>query len=98
MIYQLYSVQDIRAGCYFQPYMFRNEGEALRTFEELANNPGSMICKYAEDYRMCLVGSFDDETGEVFGGDALVVAAAEQVRKDGPLEKPRMRVAAGKDQ
>lgn len=58
-----YAVYDIKAKFFNKPMYLRNAAEALRAFEEEANNPQSQLNKFAADFTLFEIGEYDDETG-----------------------------------
>lgn len=59
------SILDNRADVYNTPFFSRGLGEAERNFQELCNDPKSMVNKYPDDYSLYLIGEFDDQTGKL---------------------------------
>lgn len=65
MNYLLISLKD-RAIEAFQPIAnVRAEGEAMRVFRDLINNPQSPQHNHAADYDLYIVGHFDDQNGKI---------------------------------
>lgn len=63
MILRAFSVHDVRADIFNVPFFKRSIGEAIRDFTELANDEQSLVSKYPSDYRLLVVGSFNDQDG-----------------------------------
>lgn len=61
----VYSVLDAKAASYSYPFVAQNNALAIRMFEQTALDQNSMIYKYPEDYTLVVIGTFDDNTGEV---------------------------------
>ena len=59
------SVVDTKVGAYTGMYLFRTRGEAVRSFSEAVKDQNSPFYKHPGDYVMYIVGTFDDNTGEV---------------------------------
>lgn len=59
---KMYCVYDSKVESYGRPFFMKNKGEAVRGFQEIANDPTSQICKYPEDFTLFELGSFDDQT------------------------------------
>lgn len=66
---QMFSVFDVKAQTFFKPMLFVHKGEALRAFQDVVKDPKSMLGKYPEDYKLYVVGVFDDVSGEVVGNE-----------------------------
>lgn len=63
MIYLLVTVKD-RAIEAFKPCgVCRTEGEAIRVFKDILNNPETPESKHPDDYDLYILGTFDDQTG-----------------------------------
>lgn len=58
----VYSVYDSKAEAYLQPFYMQSEGQAIRSFGEVANNKEHSIGKYPEDFTLFHLGYFDDST------------------------------------
>lgn len=65
MITQLFSVYDSKARCFAPPFCCPTKEVAMRTFGEAANDPATRVAKFAEDFTLYHVGTFDDELGVV---------------------------------
>ena len=59
---QAFAVHDRAAEVYNPPMFLPAKGQAIRQFDDLANNPDSPINKHPEDYTLYHIGEFDDET------------------------------------
>lgn len=62
------SVYDLKVKFFDMPMIFRNRGEAARSWSEIANHPTHSISKHPADFAMMIIGEFDDQTGLI---DAL---------------------------
>ena len=67
-----FSVYDNAIKAYGRPWFARNEAEALRSFRLEVANPDSFMAKSPADFTLFMVGSFDDNTGELRATGALV--------------------------
>jgi len=61
----VYSVYDAKVKYFHFPFMVRNRGEALRSWEQVANDEKSSICSYPSDFSLMELGEFDDQTGKI---------------------------------
>lgn len=61
----IFCVYDSKAEVYGKPFFLQSVGLAKRGFTEAANDPSSEICKYAEDFSLFQLGSFDEQTGRI---------------------------------
>lgn len=65
MVRKIFSVYDVKAEIFNQPFFMSTKGEALRAFSDLANDSQSSIAKHPGDYKLVYIGMFDDVSGEV---------------------------------
>lgn len=66
MISKVFSVFDVKAGVYSSPVLSINEGTFCRGMQNtLQSDPQMVYNKFPEDYRVCKIGEFDDQTAEV---------------------------------
>lgn len=60
----VFSVFDAKVGAYAQPFFMRSRGEALRGWQDVANDASTQICKYSSDFSLMEIGEYDDSTGQ----------------------------------
>lgn len=63
MRYLVCSVFDAKVGAYMAPFNMRSRGEAIRSFESACRDEKMPFGAYPADYRLFLLGEYDDETG-----------------------------------
>lgn len=63
MISNVFAVYDSKAAAYLPPFFCRNAGVALRSFEAAAKDASHDFNKYAADYTLFHIGSFDEVNG-----------------------------------
>lgn len=63
MIMHVMAAFDKKAKVFLPPYYSPKVAVAVRSFAEAANTPDHQVCKYAEDFSLHLLGTWDDETG-----------------------------------
>lgn len=61
----MFSVYDSKAEAFIQPFFSPNSAVARRMFESAANDPNTDICKFAEDYTLFEIGTFENDQGLV---------------------------------
>jgi len=61
----VYSVYDKVAELYTTPMFFNNDQAAMRAFKEAISDKQHSMNKSPEDYVMCAIGFWNDETGEL---------------------------------
>jgi len=65
MIVKLFTVYDSKVKTWFTPLPFKHAGDALRWFQESANEKKSNLGKYPADFTLFELGEFDDQTAVV---------------------------------
>lgn len=62
MIIQVYSVYDSATNAYLQPMYALSKGQILRGITAAVNDPNHDFHKYAADYTLFELGTFDDSS------------------------------------
>lgn len=73
----LYSIFDRKMNIYLAPFPSRNDVDAVRNVQSGFNSPQmreTPIFQNPEDFDLCLIGSFDDESGQIERVHALTVS------------------------
>lgn len=58
----VFSVFDSKAAAYLQPMFFQSKGVAIRAFCSAVSDPKHDFSRFAEDFTLFELGSFDDAT------------------------------------
>lgn len=58
---KMFTVYDIKAQAYLPPFYMQSTGQAMRVFEDTANDKDHQFGKHPEDYVLYEVGTFDDQ-------------------------------------
>ena len=61
MIYRIFTVYDQQAKAHITPFFLPQEGQAIRTFSDMVNNPDHQFGMHPEDYTLMELGIFDEE-------------------------------------
>lgn len=61
----IYSIYDSKVKFYDRPIVMRNRGEAMRSWEQAANDEKTSICAHPHDFALMEIGEFDDQTGQI---------------------------------
>jgi hypothetical protein len=61
----VFGVFDSVSKVYDRPWCARSEGEAVRSFGDLASDAEHPLGKHPEHYSLFEIGSYDDNTGEL---------------------------------
>ena len=82
MILFAYSIYDTASGAYMRPFMMQSDGQAIRSFTDIAMDAEHEIGKHPEDYALFRIGQFNDNKGELVGEDReCLITALEAVAK-----------------
>lgn len=63
MISKVFAIRDNKAEAYLQPFMFANQGEAIRAFSDAIQDGKSMFSKHPEDFVLFYIADYDDSKG-----------------------------------
>ena len=66
----IYTIYDSKSESYMRPIFCKTNGEALRIFTDIANDPGHSVGMHPEDYTLFLIGEFSEFDGEIKPSDA----------------------------
>jgi len=61
----LYTIYDSCAGVYQRPFSARSDGEALRSFTDIASDKEHPIGQHPEHYSIWRLGTFSDQDAEL---------------------------------
>jgi len=82
VITKVFSIHDGKAKAFQLPFYMQTVGAAIRAFEDLANDPKTIVSRHPEDFVLYEIGSYDDSTAEVVNNHPLsLVAAATEFKK-----------------
>lgn len=60
------AVRDAAADAYMAPFVVQKTAMAVRQFKaEVNKKDGNPLASHPEDYDLCLLGEFDEDTGEL---------------------------------
>lgn len=65
MLKKVFSVYDSKSESFTPPMINKTKGEALRSFQDEANNENSILHKHAADYTLMEIGEFDELKGQL---------------------------------
>lgn len=84
MIIKMFSVYDLKANAFMQPFFFFTAGTAERAIVDQLRDENSSIGRHPEDFSLYELGEFDDTTGKftLLEVPHLLVQVAQLVRKD----------------
>ena len=59
-MWKCFAVYDCKVEAYFEPFFFKTSGEAIRAIGEAVNKPEHNFCKYAADFTLFELGSWNE--------------------------------------
>ena len=75
----VYTIFDSASAAYMRPFFLQSDGQAMRSFTDIAQNADHEIGKHPEDYSLYRIGTYDDQKGELHPEDRECLATAEEV-------------------
>lgn len=63
---KMFAVFDNKADLYMTPFFFPANGQAIRAFSDLANDSNTVVGRHPEDYKLVVLGEFDDGNAEFY--------------------------------
>jgi len=58
-----FAIFDEKGAVYSTPFFMAHRGLAIRTFNDLVTDANSKISKHPEDYKLYVIGDYDDVSG-----------------------------------
>lgn len=75
----VYTIFDSASQAYMRPFFMQSDGQALRSFTDIAQDADHDIGKHPEDYSLYRIGTYDDAKGILHPEDKSCLATAEEV-------------------
>lgn len=68
-------VKDLKSGLFMKPFAIQSIVDAEREFRQVAEGKHgpSMIQSYPEDFCLLKIGEFEEENGELFPCEAVII-------------------------
>lgn len=87
---KVFTYFDSKAEVYGKPVLFRSKGEALRMWQDVANDKQTAIGQHPEDYTLFEIAEFDENKGNIIPKKAheSIGCAIDFVRPDRQLQIP----------
>lgn len=77
-VIQMYAIYDLKAECYLRPFFCENAAEARRAWIHVCGSPDDVVARFAEDFELHEVASFELETGVIVAAnDPMSLRATE---------------------
>lgn len=61
-----FSLLDQKTGMFNVPFFMSHRGQAIRACMDLAADRSTTVARHPADFMLCLIGEFDDQTGQFF--------------------------------
>lgn len=84
MQYKMFTIWDSCARVYQRPFIARVEGEATRSFADVANDKAHPIGQHPEHYSLYEIASFDDADAEIKQLHKRCIAHAHELVRENP--------------
>lgn len=79
-----FAAHDTRCGIFHPPFFFLHAGMMLRHWEDLVNDPKTIIGRHPNEYQLLEIGEYDDSKGVLTPATAKMVATgSEYLKKPG---------------
>lgn len=65
MILRIFTIWDIKAENFSNPFFMSTAGEAIRAFKDLVNDGNTTVGRHPGDYRLMCIGTWDNSTGTI---------------------------------
>jgi len=60
MILKVFTLQDLKAGMFMQPFFFPSVGQATRFIQDMASDMQNILARHPGDFVLYQVGEWDD--------------------------------------
>ena len=81
MLLKLFSIYDTKADRYSQPFVAEHNADALRQFQQLANDDKTQIGQYPTDFILYSIGTFDTSNGQISSAERTHLGVASEYVK-----------------
>lgn len=71
MILNAYAIYDRKALQYHAPFYASADGQAVRSFSDLVQDPNTMVGRHPGDFVLYRVGAYDDSCGSLLPASVL---------------------------
>lgn len=75
----VYTIYDMASAAYMRPFFMQSDGQALRSFTDIATDATHEIGKHPEDYTLFRIGIYDDAKGQLIPENNESLATALEV-------------------
>ena len=80
----VFAIYDIAAAAFMPPFYYPTKLQAIRAFTNLVNDHQSPVSQHPKDYRLFMLGEFNDEAGQFKNLDQpeLLTNAPDVIRRE----------------
>lgn len=75
----VYTIFDSASGMYMRPFFMQSDGQAMRSFKDIASDADHEIGKHPEDYSLHRIGVYDDNNAKLIPEDRECLATALEI-------------------
>lgn len=72
MIYKCFSIFDSKSEAFMLPFTQMTQGEAIRAFSDVCNDPDHAFARHPGDYTLFDLGCFDTDSGKFTNHDTPI--------------------------
>ena len=89
----VYTIFDSAAQVFMHPIFQQADGQAVRTFSDLAVNAEHPVGQHPEHYSLFRIGSFNDNNGEILPEPAIekLITGIEAVKASQQVDRERIQ-------
>jgi len=83
---EILAIRDHKINTFMTPFTAVHLGQALRSWEELVNDPKTTIAKYPNDFCLYRLGHFDDDSGQLTSLPVpeMIASASDYIKDKNP--------------
>ena len=78
MTMEIYAIKDTKVA-YNLPFYQHNQAEAQRNFAAAVRDTNGIMSKNPADFELWKLGTYDDETGLIYGGQPCYICSGMEV-------------------
>ncbi len=75
----IYTIFDNASGAYMRPFFLHSDGQAVRSFKDIASDAEHEVGKHPEDYSLHRIGVYDDSKAALIPEDRECLVTALEV-------------------
>jgi len=83
---KMFSIYDEATQNFNTPFFMLTKTEAIRAFKKLVNEEGTNICEFPNDFRLYLIGKWDNISGD-YTKELLSLVTGNECKEENPQLK-----------